>query len=374
MTTYIRIQLQFAALVALLCWVTAAWSAEAHPDWDNALKPHGEPGPELTLAQAGRTEYTILLPAAPTPRDEKAADELAAFLQQMTTATFPVEHEGKGSYEHVISIGKTQRLRDAQLPMAKMDLGNEGIGIAVEGDDLYLIGGAKRGAVYAVYALLEEDLGCRWYTDERAMIPQRPTLTFRPVPRVYVPPLELRDPFFTAAVQGQWPLRNRTASRHAVIDRNLGGYPKTVPNNAHTYHTLVPPAKYFAEHPEYFAIDAQGQRQPVQLCLTNPDVLEIVVREGLRLLAADPEAQALEVSPVDGKTGWCLCPPCKAIDESQTTDIDYGYSYPNHTGTLVSFVNQVADGIKDKHPNAVVSTLAYLGTLTLQRKFCSRRS
>ena len=89
------------------------------------------------------------------------------------------------------------------------------------------------------------------------MIPQRPTLAFRPVPRVYVPPLELRDPFFIVSFQGQWPLRNRTASRNAGPTAELGGYLKTVPNNAHTYHMLVPPAKYFADHPEYFAMDAR---------------------------------------------------------------------------------------------------------------------
>ena len=45
------------------------------------------------------------------------------------------------------------------------DLGDEGYQIAVEGEHLLLRGGAGRGIVNAVYALLEEDIGCRWYTD-----------------------------------------------------------------------------------------------------------------------------------------------------------------------------------------------------------------
>ena len=347
----------------MFCWTAVAFGVEAHPDWVNALKPKGESGPELTLAVDGKTDYVILVPAEPTPRDEKAAAELALHLKTMTGATFAVVREGDGEHGKVISVGRTQRMLAAELPQARADLGNEGIAIAVKGDDLFLFGGAQRGAVYAVYALLEEDLGCRWYTAGRQIIPHRATLAFRPTLRVFVPPLEMRDPFFSIAFEGEWALHNRTVSRHWGVDRSLGGYPKTVPNNAHTYDMFVPPAKYFKDHPEYFSMDEKGERHPVQLCLTNPDVLDIVVREGLRMLAEDPEAKALEISPMDRKTGWCLCPKCKAIDEAQATDIDYGYSYPNHTGTLVSFVNKVADRIKDKHPDVVVSTLAYLGTL-----------
>ena len=357
-----KVLLRQSIIAIMLCWTSASFGTEAHPDWVNALKPKGESGPELTLAADGKTEYVILVPAAPTPLDEKAAEELALHLKTMTGATFAVVREGDGEHGKAISVGRTQRMRDADLPQARADLGNEGIAIAVKGDDLFLFGGDLRGPVYAVGVLLEEDLGCRWYTHERAVIPHRPTLVFRPVPRVYVPPLELRDPFFTVAFQGEWPLHNRTVSRHFGLKRSLGGYPKPVPNNAHTYFTFVPPDKYFKDHPEYFSMDDKGERNQRQLCLTNPDVLDIVVREGLRMLAEDPEARVLEVSPMD-RTGWCMCPECRAVDESQATDIDYGYSYPNHTGTLVSFVNKVADRIKDKHPDVVVSTLAYLGTL-----------
>ena len=51
-------------------------------------------------------------------------------------------------------------------------LGEEGYRIAVEGDDLVLAGGTGRGVVNAVYALLEEDLGCRFYTNDSIKLPQ----------------------------------------------------------------------------------------------------------------------------------------------------------------------------------------------------------
>ncbi len=357
-----QVVLSLIVVMIVFCSTAAAANVEPHLDWVNSLKPSGEAGPRLTLATNGKTNYTIVVPAKPTPRDKKAAEELALHLKAMTGATFDVVLEGDNEHAKVISIGRTQRMLAADLPQAGVDLGNEGIAIAASGNDLFLFGGAQRGAVYAVYALLEEDLGCRWYTAGRQVIPHRATLVFRPMLRVFVPPLEMRDPFFSIVFEGEWALHNRTVSRHWGSDPSLGGYPKTVPNNAHTYFHFVPPDKYFKEHAEYFSMDAKGERQPLQLCLTNPDVLHIVVREGLRMLSEDPQAQALEVSPMD-RTGWCLCPKCKAVDKAQATDIDYGYSYSNHTGTLVSFVNQVADRIKATRPDVVVSTLAYLGTL-----------
>ena len=47
----------------------------------------------------------------------------------------------------------------------------------------------------------------------------------------------------------------------------------------HTFHTLVPPEKYFDNHPEYFT-ELMGERIPGgQICLTNPEVFRIVVDE-----------------------------------------------------------------------------------------------
>ena len=48
---------------------------EVNTQWTNALKPIGDPGPELTLATDGRTDYRIIVPIKPTGQDAKAASE-----------------------------------------------------------------------------------------------------------------------------------------------------------------------------------------------------------------------------------------------------------------------------------------------------------
>ncbi len=350
-------------LVLLFGMITAAAAIESHPGWVNSLKPTGAPGPELTLAVDGATDYVILVPSAPTTLDDYAAKELSTYLKKMTGAEFPIVREGaEKAGAKVISIGKTQRLASASVPQAKADLAAEGIAIGVKDSDLFLFGGWKRGAIYAVYSLLEEDLGCRWFPDGQDRIPKNPTLKFRPVPRTYVPPLELRDPFYSSALTNDLSMRNKTVGRILELPKELGGYIKSVPNNAHTYDYYVPPDKYFKDHPEYFSMDEKGKRNPAQLCLTNPDVLAITIKEALRFLDENPDASVLEVSPND-RRGWCECDNCKALDAAQKCDDDYGYAYPNRSGTLYTFVNKVAEAIADKHPNVCVSTLAYLGTL-----------
>lgn len=350
---------EFVGLKARITLIETAWTADDSgevapaPDWKNMLKPKGRPGPELTLAADGNPMYTVLLPRDPTTQEQKAAEELVRWLFGITEAEFPVAREGREEAvsTRVISIGRTSLSAAQGLSAAKADLGNEGYAIDLAGENLFLVGGTKRGPINAVYALLEEDLGCRWYDAQSRTLPHAPTLKVSPVPRSFVPVLEIRDPYYLEAFDVNWSLRNRTLSPAAAIPEPWGGYVDYDGLPAHTYNALVPPGKYFAAHPEYYS-ELNGQRQPRQLCLTNPDVLTIAIAGVRDHLAKSPDAEIVSVSPNDGY-GYCECPVCRAIDEAEGTRM----------GTLLRFVNAVADAIRIEHPHVQVSTLAYLGTI-----------
>src|SRR4029078_6039845 len=79
-----------------------------------------------------------------------------------------------------------------------------------------------RGVINAVFALLEEDLGCRFYTADSIKLPKGTTLSVRQVARSYVPKLRLRDPFYQVAFDSAWSLRNRTNAPHAAVSEELG--------------------------------------------------------------------------------------------------------------------------------------------------------
>lgn len=335
--------------------------------WRNALRPTGSAGPEMVLARAGKTDYTLVLPARPTTQEKKAAADLAQWLGEMTGAAFPVMQEGATGLPSakIVGIGRTALLQKAELSEADRDLGNEGYAILMKDQNLYLLGGQRRGPINAVYALLEEDLGCRWYTINHQVIPHTPDLKCQPVPRSFLPVLELRDPYYYDALNGIWALRNRVNAPHSGIPPEWGGHINYANGYfVHTYNSLVPPDRYFKDHPEYFS-ELNGSRQPVQLCLTNPDVLQIVIAQVREVLRANPQADLISVSPNDG-TGYCTCAGCLAIDQANGggTDVLNGAC----AGSLITFVNQVAAAVEKEFPGVKVSTLAYLGTLDPPRK------
>jgi len=358
--------LKFHTLAAIVLlsgfWNVARAEVGFHPDWKSALKPKGAPGAELTLAADGRTDYVIVVPVSPSAQDEKAAGELSQWLGEVTGAEFRVVAESETlATAKYISVGRTELLRQANLPAAGEDLGDEGYAIAVRGDDLFLLGGKKRGPIYAVFALLEEDIGCRWYTRGTSTIPQLRRLTVRPVPRSFVPVLRIRDPFYWDAFDGTWSLRNRTNAPNAGIPEKWGGHVNYAAGwFVHTFDRIISAKDYFDEHPEYFS-EIDGERRPLipghrpgQLCLTNPDAVRITIDKALGVLDGHPNAELISVSQNDGGGGYCRCAACSAVNQVEGSP----------AGTLVRFVNQVAEAVEKKRPDVRISTLAYQETFT----------
>ncbi len=341
------------SLALVFVCATGVFCVEANPRWRNSLKPNGAPSAAITLASSGKTDYTILISSGPTTMDEKAAADLAMWLKEMTGADFPVVKETPGfrSTGKVISIGQTTLYFLSGLPKPRIDLGRDGYSIATKGSAVFITGGKKRGIINGVYSLLEEDLGCRWYAVGTQTIPKSPNLRFTPVPRSYRPVLEdRRSPYYADAWDIDWSLRNRTYCSGAPVKLEWGGHPR-IWGFVHTFNALLPPDEYFKDHPEYFS-ELKGKRQPMQWCMTNPDVLRIIKGKVKDILKAAPDTEFVEVSPNDWQD-YCECVNCKKIIDEEGT----------YMGPLLQFINAVADSIKDDYPNAKINTLAYLGTI-----------
>ena len=113
----------------------------------------------------------------------------------------------------------------------------------------------------------------------------------------------------------------------------------------HTFDDLIPPEKYFNEHPEYFSLNNGVRSSKTQLCLSNPNVLDLVILHLKELISKNPLANHWSISQND-TYGPCECSGCENIDNQ------YG-GVPS--GSIIHFVNQVAE----RFPNKVISTLAY---------------
>ncbi len=307
-----------------------------------------KPDAAIVLADREASTYQIVLPPAPIASERHAAEELQRFCHEMSGATLSVVAADAPAKDTEIILGNHPRLKELGVPFDAACLGKEGYLLRTVGRRVVIAGGQPRGTLYGVYALLEEQLGCRWFSSKVSRIPKHEKLMLPPMDETYVPPLEYRESFYTDAFDGDWAARNRMNSNRATLADKHGGKIAYGPF-VHTFYHLVPPSKYFKDHPEYFSL-TKGERRTErsQLCLTNPDVLGIVVTGVRRWIKAHPHATIFSVSQNDWH-GFCECADCKAIDEAEGS----------HAGSLIWFVNKVAEAIEQDHPDVAIDTLAY---------------
>ncbi|MEN6533212.1 MAG: DUF4838 domain-containing protein [Bryobacteraceae bacterium] len=302
----------------------------------------------LVIARDGGSRYTICLSDQASPSEKRGAEELQRFLEEMSGAKLPIVAESakpKGSLILVGQSGITDRLK---LKIAFDQLGPEGFVLKTAKKHIVIAGGRQRGTMYGVYAFLEK-LGCRWFSPDVSRIPKMKTIT---VPALYEtgkPAFEYREPFFTEAFNKDWAARNKTNGDHTQLDESTGGKVKYYPF-VHSFYEMLPPDKYFGEHPEYYSlIDGKRRVDRGQLCLTNPDVLRLGVEAVRRWIKEHPEATIFSVSQNDWQ-GWCECDRCRRVEEEEGGV---------HSGPILRYVNALAEEIEKTNPDKLIDTLAY---------------
>ena len=303
----------------------------------------------LPLARDGKSAYTIVLPDQATAVEKTAAGELQSHLRAVTGATLPIrgETEVRGDAK-AIFIGATARLKQILPRLDVQSLGYDGIVIHSAGDQLLLTGRPAHGVLYAVYTFLEDTVGCRWWTAEESFMPKRATLEVGPLDVCYASPLRYREVFYRGAFDGAFAARLRLDGHHHRIAPESGGAQRFA-GFVHTFYPLLPPAEYFAPHPEWYA-QVKGRRTAdhAQLCLTNEEMRRELVRNARELLRRQPEAGLISISQNDWQ-GRCECKACKAIEEQEGSP----------AGLLIRFVNAVAADLEEEFPRVLVETLAY---------------
>ncbi len=306
------------------------------------------PAAPLQLAHEGKTDYRIVLPADAIAAERHAAAELAAFLKASTGADFPVVAEAEAGGGPCIMVGfgtKAQALVPDRKPAV---FGPEEFVIETHPPHLLLAGGRPRGSLYAVYTFLEDQVGCRWFSSAVQRVPAHPELSVGPLRDHQRPGFEYREPFAFDSYDGDWSARNKCNGHSSRLDAEHGGQ-ITYQGFVHTFFTLVPPERYFATHPEYYS-EIKGQRTAAgsQLCLTNPELVDVVTAQVLELLKDAPPASIVSVSQNDC-AGWCECARCRAV----------GLEEGGVAGPLLRFVNQVAERVEKVRPDVAIDTLAY---------------
>lgn len=292
--------------------------------------------------------HAILLPEQTTSQEKYAAEDLQSHLKLITGQKIPILKDGEANGRNLIVVGKSKALDELNVRPDWSALGDEGILIKTVGPHLILTGG-KRGVLYACYTFLEDHLGIRWFARDCTVIPKGKTFDLPFIDRTYIPPLEFREVYTITGHDAAWSVRNKVHGHNPDPTRPgnivFGG------TFSHSLGILVPSAKYFRDHPEYFA-EVDGKRQGgehAQLCLANKAVEDIVVDGVEGILKANPSARIVSVSQNDTLADYCQCPLCKAVDTEEGSP----------SGSMLRFVNRVAERVEKDFPEVAILTYAY---------------
>ena len=416
------------AITLLIIAATVATCACAQEIGNFQYEPLGR---QIALAQGGFAEAVIVKPAdAPNPVIF-AAEELKTHLDAMTGADFQIVESVPATGAAII-LGDCPEARDAGIDVTA--IARDGYVIRVRGERVFILGpddhsdksavlfdvktpfpreasryimedelGAarwdfERGTLYGVYRFLEE-LGCRWFFpgEPGSVIPGATDLAFDAV--------ELREePVFILRKVGQetwqWYYLNSLSTESVVhieeyeelgwggralrlwLLRMRGGSEWFAFN--HRPPRMQLEERFGAEHPEYFAVRENGQRdlapQPGRtghLCYTEPGVLEITKSDIDAYYAGVPGAEmgfiphsvrlgtynnGWSASAIYGRT-ISLLPhdsfiACQCEDCAPYVHPDRGYGAQN-SELVWQFVEKMADWLKDAHPDSLITCLAY---------------
>jgi len=290
----------------------------------------------IVITDNEMSRYRIVVPSAATESEKKAATVLQDYLLQISGAVLPVIAADKHRSPYEIVLGQNERLEQAGVSINLNILKEDGFVIRTDSMRLFITGGNEKGTLYGVYTFLEKYLGCRMYSPKVKIIPKQKKIVLGKINDTQIPVIGFRDTHYRITWDAEY------IDWHKLDHDEKGGRPEWG-MWVHTFNSLVPPEIYYDEHPEYFAM-VKGKRIPTQLCLTNPRVLDLTIQNLRQKIAQNPDAKYWSVSQNDNRD-YCTCDQCKAIDDREGSP----------SGSIVNFVNQVADQFPDK----MISTLAY---------------
>ena len=313
----------------------------------------------MTLALTFLIGLTIALPENPSAVERTAAAELRAAAERM------------GAQEAPTFVIRS----DASL-------GYDGIAIVPGAGEVTLIGHPVRGPIYAVDVYLEKYCGVRWWTPTESHYPKLAALPVPTAPYRHVPTFRFRETYYKDSFKADFKVHQK--GNYSSVTRYMLEPMEFIPpekggnhrihlfkgrNSAyHSFFEILPPAKYFAAHPDWYA-EAEGKRHQTQLCLTNPEMTAEFIRETRAILRADPESDIISISQNDGShismIGPCQCAKCLAVEAEEGGE---------HSGPILRFVNTVAAALEAEFPHVTFETFAYSYSYPAPAKVTARHN
>lgn len=222
--------------------------------------------------------------------------------------------------------------------------------LKVDQNGVFLRYGSEHEVECAVFDYLRRSLGCAFYRDDLQKIPEQGSVKLLPALEFSARPhfscFNTCRPICT--MQGG-------CDYNLLYTRNdVDYYHLPSSKQDHVFNVLVPQERYFYTHPEYFMDDGSGKRRIrenphyTQHCLSNPEFMELLLKNSVEYAKAQNGPLRLVISPGDAKV-HCLCPRCVKFNNGTASSSNVSYE----------FHDRLARRIAEVRPDMMVEMGAY---------------
>lgn len=349
----------------------------------------------LTLASGGRSDYVIVCARQAAAPERFAADELQKYVRQISGVTLPiVEHSGA---QKQIVVGTAAGAFDAF-----QNKPGDSYLIRIASDRIVLAGASPRSTLFSVYRFLEKYLGCGWLVPGDDIVPHQselelpahadnlesPAFEYRAICLFPYADSQIKDrlrmdglfPYALMQVTKDridWAAKNRLNYVHPAVNEagtrlweKVHSREQIVPEivkrglglhyGGHSYFAWLPPDRYFAAHPDYYAAIQDGK--PQSLNVANPEVAEVMAKNMGEFLDRNPEISIVTVWMNDAPA-TCTTPGCLKMEGTLRLSVSNSpEAYPpmiSFSNAALKFTNAVARRLRQTHPKVIVNHLAY---------------
>ncbi len=139
--------------------------------------------------------------------------------------------------------------------------------------------------------------------------------------------------------------------------------------NHHNLCFWLPPGRYFAEHPEWYALTdgaRRAARSQLCLCTSNPEAVAALIENVKAYLRRTPEARIVGIIPEDG-VGMCQCEACRRLDADPGDAFRKFRGHrsrdgmnPSKSRRYARLLNAVARALREEFPGVLVGAAAYV--------------
>lgn len=302
------------------------------------------------------SEYKIVVPNTKSDVYAFAASELQSYIKQGTDETLEIVNDST-SNEYEIIMGSCDRNETNNYNFEI--LGEESFEIKTIDKNLVFYANEARGLLYGVYDFLEA-LGYRFYTSDctkipnsnKIFVPQDMSINWQPT-------FEYRDTMFKVAWNEDFAIKHKINSNFMrnkyISNKKYGGSRGYIGGGTylvHTFKNLLPPVTCKSSHPEYYAQNVGSQdNECLQPCFTNFDTVDIVYNKVKLMIDSDTSSNIISISQNDnGK--FCQCSKCRQ-----------SYQQYGKSGTMLIYINKIAEKLAVDYPNILIDTLSYQETI-----------